>query len=149
MTMDEYIKWLENRIAVIGTELETLIHARKVIEMARGELDKAKPPLHQPKPKRLTLAEAVAKNKVNREPDRWKSALDDIMHLIRVAHPQQLTSGEIISRLNLDDGGKRDKDRVYTALSYMKSKGELVRSSQGYWSLPEASAALNAGQSDD
>jgi hypothetical protein len=146
MTMDEYIKWLENRIATVGTELEILINARKAIEMARGELDNKKAPLDQPKAKRLTLAQTVAKKEIEKSGDNWQQTLAKTTDLIRVA--PDITSGEVITRYYLDRDyqtlTKREKDRVYAALSYLKTQKMVTRSPQGTWSIsatlmPEAS----------
>lgn len=142
MTMDEYTKWLEQRIAIVGTELEILLNARKSMEMAREALNIQKFPL-QPKAK-THVPEYPVDAKKRMPSDQWKSVLADIAELIRGVHPEHLSSGDVIARLYPNARTKRDKDRVYTALSYMKTKGELVRSPQGYWSLPQSSAALIA-----
>jgi hypothetical protein len=159
--MDEYVRWLENRIAVVGTELEILINARKAIEMASSELDKPKPP-QVPQQKRLTLAQAVANRDAKKKPQpepvensgNWQFSLTEVLRLIHVALPERMTSGEIITRYY---GGKeshlltkRDKDRVYAALSYLKMKGDLKRSELGQWSIaePEVSAALTEGETN-
>ena len=145
MTMDEYINWLENRIAVVGTELEILLNARKAIEMARGELDKNKATLQPPREKRLTPPQAVAKQ--DRKFD-WQDSVAEVLRLIRVAQPERLTSGGIIERCYPGRASstisKREKDRVYAVLSFLKGKGELVRSEQGLWSEAKPSAALIA-----
>jgi len=155
MTMDEYMRWLENRIAVVGTELEALIHARQSLERAQGEIDKAKPPQvpKEPQP-RLTLAQAVANRPQRAKPKLqepqpqngfgWQESLVAVLALIRVALPEQLTSGEVINRYYAGRDPqtltKREKDRVYAALSYLKSKGDIKRSQLGQWSLMETPA---------
>ena len=152
MTMDEYVRWLENRIAVVGTELEILLNARKAIEMAHGELDVKKAPLQPPQEKRLSAPKPAAKKQHEPQPNGlWQHSLAEVIRLITVAQPERFTSGEIIYRYypGRDNSSltKREKDRVYAALSYLKSKGDLVRSAQGLWSLSEkSSAALIAEQ---
>ena len=149
MTMDEYIKWLEARIAVIGTELETLIHARKAIEMASNELDRVKPPLRSPEARRLTLKQTVAKKDIEKKGDNWQISLTNVFDMIRVA---PLTSGEVINQYYAsrayDTLSKREKDRIYAVLSYLKQQGKIIRSAQGTWSVPTPSAALSPEASD-
>ena len=143
MTMDEYVRWLENRIAIVGTELEILLNARKAMEMASGELDKQKAP---PVPR---LEKRPSRPLSEPNPNgNWQFSLIEVLRVIRVAQPERLTSGEIIRRYY---GGKessalskREKDRVYAALSYLKTKGVIKRSAQGQWSPEQTSAALTA-----
>ena len=147
MTMDEYLKWLENRIAIVGGELELLLNARKATEMARDAIAKDRPP--KPKPKAL-----IAPAKPNpRTPDskvQWQEATANVLEVIRVALPERLATADVIRRYYPDRDyqtlTKREKDKIYAVLSYMKSQGTLERSPQGYWINP--SAALTPEQSN-
>jgi len=137
MTMDEYVKWLENRIAVVGGELEVLLNARKSMEMARDAIAKVKPP--SPKPKALA-APAKANPRTPDSKAEWQQTTYGVLGVIRVALPERLATADVIRRYYSDRDyqtlTKREKDKIYAVLSYMKSQGTLERSAQGYWVEP-------------
>jgi hypothetical protein len=139
MTMDEYVKWLENRIAVVGGELEVLLNARKSMEMARDAIAKVKPP--SPKPKALA-APAKANPRTPDSKMQWQEVTANVLEVIRVALPERLATADVIRRYYPDRDyqtlTKREKDKIYAVLSYMKSQGTLERSAQGYWINPSA-----------
>lgn len=154
MTLDDYKRWLEQQIAIVGPMLEKLMNARQVIEMAERELGGPRPldlPAEDEHPprgfaqQRKPHARGYSSKPYGR-PELWRRFLAEIPGLVA---EQPMTSGELIQHFYPDGFTdlKRDKDRVYAACNYLKSRDVIGQDSGRRWysiaAIPEMKEQAN------
>ena len=143
MTMQEFKQWLEDRIAILGPALERLLNARKAIEEAEQgvglpEAPKITAKLGKPQPA------LRGPYRVKTAPDKpeWQRVRGLILKGLA---ERPMRSADIIDFVYQGEKrlGKREKDRVYAALSHLRESGALTRSAEtAHWSLASESEAL-------
>lgn len=147
MTMDEFKAWLNERIAILGPELERLLNARNAIERAEAELGAdvvmhglAMPiglPRGIPGSKRSsgTRVTKTGVIKVQFNPEEWNRVLDEVVKLLGDG---PLASGVLIHRIYPNKPTKKERDRVYAATFNLKAKGRIAKNLDGQWALTTA-----------
>ena len=156
MNLNEFKRWLDDRIATIGPELERLLNARRALEQAEEELQRDEALTDRARKASLQRDAAVRKQegqkRLPRQPAKtgeWARIRTVVRQTIRGA-TAPLSSRDFVQAAYPDKTtfSKREHDRVYAVLAQYKGSGLFKRTPEG-WTLADPTAAVDITEPKD